>query len=127
MVQGSTKFQRAAKPVKAHNSAKITKQVMKAKKKARKGNPLAMPSASSNFHEEADLDRRLTQAINKSNEQKIAAKVIQAGQKMGTSDLTQRGKELSKAQRRAQVKRKVSRVEEKLNSLKAAAEKAGKI
>ena len=46
---------------------------------------------------------------------------------MTTSDLVQRGKELSREQRRSQVKKKVSRVEEKLRNLRAAAEKAGKV
>mmetsp|Transcript_5025 Transcript_5025/g.7679 ORF Transcript_5025/g.7679 Transcript_5025/m.7679 type:complete len:126 (+) Transcript_5025:75-452(+) len=125
MAQGSMK-KRATKPVaRSQKSAKITKQILKAKKKTKKGSSVQLPN--SKFREEAELDRRLSQAINKSNEQKIAAKVIQAGGKIGTSDIMQRGKELSKEQRRSQVKKKVTRVEEKLKAITEKAEREGKI
>lgn len=127
MVQGSSKKKSINKPVnKRVNSAKVTKQILKNKKNTPKGRPVALPSTNHRFREEAELDRKLTQAINKSNEQKIAAKVIQGGTKMKTSDIMQRGKELSREQKRSMVKKKVSRVEEKLNALKDAAEKSGR-
>ncbi len=62
--------------------------------------------------------RALTKAINKSNEQKLAAKVLQGGGFMTSSDLMKKGKELSKELRRKQVKKKLTRVEEKLAELK---------
>ena len=62
--------------------------------------------------------RELSKAISKSNEQKMSAKVIQAGGHMGLKDLVQVGKDLSREQRREQVKKKKSRVEEKLAELK---------
>ena len=65
------------------------------------------------------------QAIDKANEQKVAAKLIQGGGKLATKDIMQRGKELNKEQRRSQVKKKLSRVEEKLRDLKDKAEREG--
>lgn len=46
---------------------------------------------------------------------------------MSTTDLMQRGKELNKTTRRAQVKRKLTRVEEKLKVLKDKGIKDGMI
>jgi LysM repeat protein len=128
MVQGTSKTKALKRPVaKKLNSAKYTKQALKAKKETPRARSAALPGMNNRFREEAELDRRLTQAINKSNEQKVAAKVIQAGAKLSTTDIVQKGKELSRKQRRDQVKKKVSRVEEKLQALNQAAEKSGKI
>ena len=55
----------------------------------------------------------------------MAAKLIQGGGKLATKDIMQRGKELNKEQRRSQVKKKLSRVEEKLRDLKDKAEREG--
>lgn len=52
----------------------------------------------------------------------MSAKVLQAGGVVGLTDLLQRGKELSREQRREQLKKKKSRVEEKLKELKKQAE-----
>jgi hypothetical protein len=64
------------------------------------------------------LCRDLTKAINKANEQKMAAKVIQGGSLKLSRELLQSGKELARELRREQVKRKVGRVEQKLEELK---------
>ena len=117
MTQG---FQNKAK--KPAKSIKSMQKLVAAKKNAKKGNPIQLPKQSNIFRNEALEDRDLTKAINKVNEQKISAKVLQAGGHMKTKDLFQRGKELAKQQRRDQVKKKVTRVEEKLAELKKATE-----
>ena len=128
MVQGTSQKKSINRPVaKKLNSAKVTKQVIKSKKQTPRARGVTLPSVNNRFREEAEMDRKLTQAINKSNEQKVAARLIQSGNKIATTDLLQKGKELSKKQRRDQVKKKVSRVEEKLQALHEAAEKSGKI
>jgi thiamine kinase-like enzyme len=128
MVQGTSQKKSINRPVnKKLNSAKVTKKVLKSKKQTPRAREVALPGANNRFREEAEMDRKLTQAINKSNEQKVAARLIQSGNKIATTDILQKGKELSKKQRRDQVKKKVSRVEEKLQALHAAAEKSGKI
>ena len=112
--------------IKKTNGARVQKQIHKAKK-VLKGNPLKLPKNNNNFRHEALNDRAVSAAIDKKNVQIIAAKVIQSGGKMGTADLVKVGKELSREQRRALVKKKVGRVEEKLQALKAKAEKQGLI
>eukprot|EP00600_Ochromonadales_sp_CCMP1393_P007377 CAMPEP_0174959622 /NCGR_PEP_ID=MMETSP0004_2-20121128/3278_1 /TAXON_ID=420556 /ORGANISM="Ochromonas sp., Strain CCMP1393" /LENGTH=101 /DNA_ID=CAMNT_0016207959 /DNA_START=144 /DNA_END=449 /DNA_ORIENTATION=+ len=92
-------------------------------KQAKKGNPLQLPKGK--YRDEALDDRALSKAINKASEQKVAAKLIQDGSKLQSTDLMQKGKELSREQRRAQVKKKVGRVEQKLNELKARSEMDG--
>jgi phage pi2 protein 07 len=126
MVQGNVKKSKSARPVvKNERSAKVVQKIMKEKKLTSKGGGRTyLPN--NKFRDEAIMDRQISQAINKSNEQKIAARVIQDGGKMKASDLVQKGKELNREQRRSQVKKKVSRVEEKLKTLRAAAEKSGK-
>ena len=49
----------------------------------------------------------------------MAAKVIQDGGKMGLTDIMQKGKELNRDNKRNIVKKKIGRVEQKLNQLKA--------
>ncbi len=78
-----------------------------------------------NFRDEALDDHSLSKAIDKSNERKVAAKLIQGGGKLSTTDLLQKGKELNKDIRRSQVKKKVGRVSEKLKVLQEKAEKDG--
>mmetsp|Transcript_13824 Transcript_13824/g.23034 ORF Transcript_13824/g.23034 Transcript_13824/m.23034 type:complete len:131 (-) Transcript_13824:1088-1480(-) len=124
MVQGSMK-KSAGRPGSVHKStksAKLMKKVMKTKQ-AKKGNPLQLPKGK--YRDEALDDRALSKAINKASEQKVAAKLIQDGSKLQSTDLMQKGKELSREQRRAQVKKKVGRVEQKLNELKARSEMDG--
>ena len=120
MAQGLEKLKPNANK-KSSNSAKFVKKVIKAKV-VKKGAPLALPNNKHLFRSEAVLDRQLSRAIDKANEQKVAAKAIQDGGRMGLKDIMQKGKELNKEQKRSLVKRKVGRVEEKLNKLKAAEE-----
>ena len=73
MVQGKINKTKSARPVvKNERSAKVTKKVMKEKKKTQKGGGRQiLPSSSNKFRAEAELDKQITQAINKSNEQVI--------------------------------------------------------
>lgn len=105
-----------------HNSAKVMKRMMKMAQ-AKKGNPVQLPKKRG--REDALEELQLSKAIDKANEQKMAAKLIQAGGRMSTKDLMQRGKELNKETRRNQVKKKLTRVEEKLQELKAKADEEG--
>jgi hypothetical protein len=123
MVQGSKKL--AGRPgaiTKSSSSAKINKQILNSKK-VKKGNPLQLPTK--HFRNEALDDHALSKAIDKSNERKVAAKLIQGGGKLATTDLLQKGKELNKDLRRSQVKKKVGRVGEKLKILQEKAEREG--
>ena len=51
--------------------------------------------------------------------------MIQGGGKLSTKDILQKGKELNKANRRSQVKKKLTRVEEKLKALSEKTEREG--
>eukprot|EP01036_Dinobryon_divergens_P028480 gene28480-37431_t len=124
MVQGSKKFL-PSRPVSL--KAKAVKATHKDKKNTnpkftRKGNPLQLPKR---FRDEALDERALSKEIDKANEQKVAAKLLQGGGKVATTDLLQKGKSLNKDIRRSQVKRKLTRVEEKLNELEKKAEQEG--
>jgi hypothetical protein len=105
-------------------SAKVSKKLMHAKL-TKKGNSLELPKQK--FREEALEDRALSKAIARENEQKVAAKLIQGGGKIGIKDLMRQGKDINREVRKKQVKKKVGRVEEKLNNLKTKAEKEGLI
>ena len=112
MAQGGGKL----KPVQRKtSSAKFQKQIHKSKQ-AKKGNPIELPKNS--FRNEAIMDRQLSRAIDKASEQKVASKLVQDGGKIGLKDVLQKGKELNRENKRKLVKRKVGRVEEKLNQLK---------
>lgn len=125
MAQGNQKLSKNNKnAAKKSNSAKTKKQVLNAIK-VKKGNPLKVPST--HFRKEVLEERELTKAISKSVEQKVAAKLIQGGGKLGLKDIMQKGKELSRDLRRKQVKRKKSRMEEKLLELKQLAERDGNV
>ncbi len=123
MVQGSSKLgSRPGAFKKSGKSAKVTKQIQKSKQ-AKKGNPLQLPK--NNFRNEALDDLALSKAIDKANEKKVAAKLIQCGGKLTTTDLMSGGKEINKELRRSQVKKKIGRVAEKLKELQEKAEKEG--
>ena len=123
MVQGGKKLT-AARPgaIKKQNSAKVKKQIAN-EKKVRKGSTLKLPK--NQFRDVALEDREISKGIAKVAEQKVAVKLIQGGGKVGLKDVWAKGKELSKEIRRDQVKRKKSRVEEKLLELESIAEKTG--
>ena len=125
MVQGSKKLTGRPGVGKSSHSAQVkaAKKVMKSKKYAKKGTPLQLPKHQ--FRDEALDDHTLSKAIDKASEQKVAAKFVQSGGKLGLKDVMKAGKELHKDQRRSMVKKKVGRVEEKLKELKAKAEHDG--
>lgn len=123
MVQGSSKLSsRPGAIKKTSNSAKHNKKVLNSKK-VKKGNPMQLPNK--NFRDEALDDHALSKAIDKSNERKVAAKLIQGGGKLSTTDLLQKGKDLNKDLRRSMMKKKVGRVGEKLKVLQEKAEREG--
>lgn len=92
----------------------IKKQVKPSKVK--KGSSLKLPNGK--FREAALQDRALSKAIDKANEKKVAAKLLQAGGKLSTTDIKAAGKELNKDLKRKMLKRKLTRVEEKLQQIK---------
>jgi hypothetical protein len=127
MAQGNKKFstKRPGEVKKINkNSAKFQKQI-KRDQVVKKGAPTQLPK--NNFRNEALDDHDLSKAINKANEQKIAAKLIQDGGKLTLTDVKQRGKEFSREEKRKQLKKKVGRVAEKLKALEAKAEEKGLI
>lgn len=131
MVQGSLKLSSRPSQLKrtcksSGKSAKITKREQKSKQ-TKKGNPLQLPKQQHAFREQALEERALSKAIDKANEQKVAAKLLQGGGKLKNAELLQKGKVLNKELRRAQVKKKLSRVEEKLAALEERAEAGGLI
>eukprot|EP01041_Mallomonas_annulata_P010389 gene10389-21668_t len=119
MVQGNIKLSKS-NANKVNNSAKSKKAEAKSKT-VQKGNPRQLPKSL--FRNEALDDRDLSKAINKSSEQKVAAKLIQGGGALRTSDIRQSGKELNREHRRSVVKRKLTRIEEKLKDLQAKSDK----
>jgi hypothetical protein len=84
------------------------------------GGSIVLPKNS--FREEEILDRKLSRAIDKASEQKVAAKLIQDGCRLSLGDIMSQGKELNRERKRSIVKRKVGKVEEKLNQLKESVE-----
>jgi len=106
------------------NSGKVKAKVQKSKM-AKVGNPIIAPKKKSHFNIDYLEEKQLSKEIDRANEKKMAAKIIQDGGLLTTTDLKAKGKELNREQRRQQVKKKLTRVEEKLVSLKAKAEQAG--
>lgn len=121
MVQGLLK-KKGSSGVKKPDGARAKKALQKSKA-VTKGNPKQLPKK--NFLNEALDDRDLTKAICRASEQKVAAKLIQGGGVLSSNELRKKGKELNKEIRRDQVKKKLTRVEEKLKDLKEKAEKQG--
>ena len=126
MAQGIKKF--GSRPTGGskgqHNSGKVKAKVHKAKQ-AKVGNPVVAPKKKTHYNQDYLEEKQLSKAIDKANEQKMAAKIIQDGGLLSTTDLKAKGKELNKEQRRSQVKKKLTRVEEKLTALKSKAVKEG--
>ena len=124
MVQGSMKINSGAKNKKL-NSAKMKNKLAKAKAKTKKGNPSKHGRDRIGTREDFAEEKLLSKAIDKANEAKCAAKLLQSGGLLTTlRDTTEKGKDLNKEKRRAQVKKKVGRVEEK-QELQATAVKKG--
>jgi hypothetical protein len=126
MVQGGKKISnsRLDKLKKSSQSAKVTKKIKK-QHQTKIGNPVQIPNMKNRFRDEAITERLLSKAIDKSNEQKMAAKALQSGVRVGMADLLSKGKELNRETRRKQLKNKVGRVEEKLKELEKKAEVEG--
>jgi hypothetical protein len=116
MVQGfktSKKILAHAHPFKKTATGSLRKT--EKAKMSKKGSSLKLPNGR--FRDAALDDRDLSKAIDKANEQKVAAKLLQAGGKIAAVDLKAAGKEYNKNIRRTQLKRKLTRVEEKLKLL----------
>jgi hypothetical protein len=118
MPQGGFKRAGTAKPGRMNkaNAAKVKKHVMK-KKMALKGNPLKMPKRNTGNISEAMAEKDLSKAIARKSEAGCASKLFQDGGKITIKDTTQAGKEINREKRRDQVKKKLSRIEEKLQVL----------
>lgn len=116
MVQGtySKPKQSNLKTKKSTSGSQYTKKLHN---NAKLGNPLQLPKNNNIYLNEALTSRLLSKEINKASEQKVAAKLIQVGGKITTNDIKMRGKELSKELRKNEVKKKIGRVEAKLNNL----------
>lgn len=125
MTQGGTKNLGSRPQLKktTNKSCKIVKRVVKAAS-AKVGKQIVqLPKGR--YRDAAIDDRLLSKEIRKSSEQKVAAKLIQSGGKLTTSDILSKGKALNKVERRSQVKRKVSKVELALKALNEKAEREG--
>ena len=117
MVQGSNKLSSRPGAIKKVNGAKLKQKELKKVSKHRKGNPLKIPNNV--FRGEALVDRDVSKAIAKKSESIVASKLFQGGGKIThIKDTAQKGKELNKEKKRDMLKKKLSRVEEKLNVLK---------
>ena len=120
MVQGSMKMGSGGMSKKM-NSAKMKNKVAKAKAK-KKGNPSKHGKDRIGTKEDFVEEKILSKAIDQANEAKCAAKLLQSGGMLATlKDTTMKGKDINKEKRRAQVKKKLGRVAEKLKELKATA------
>lgn len=108
----------------AGKSAKVVKH-MKKQQMLKKGAPVQLPK--NRYLNAALEDRDLSKAIDKANEQKVAAKVIGDGGKLKLTDIIQKGKEFNREKKREELKKKVGRVQEKLKELEAKAEEKGLI
>ena len=101
-------------------NAQKARHLARQKHKTKKGNP------SSNLRQRIfsgtalSEEKELSKVIGQSSEQKVAAKLIQAGHGLSTvKDLHNKGKEMNRERRRKEVKKHVGRTESKLNDLKA--------
>lgn len=124
MVQGSLRKPSAGKPGKMKRNGAKQKQMVAKKKAVKKGAPLQLPkSTNKRFYNDYVDEHVLSRAIAKANEQKVAAKLLQSGSKLVMKDLVDKGKELNRETRRDKLKKKVSRVEEKIQKIRAKQER----
>ena len=125
MAQGGlNKRKMGKKVVRNTKSAKVQQKIMKAKKNTKSGLATKLPNKA--FRGEAMMDRQLSKEIGKKCEKIVSAKLVQTGAKLSLSDLQAKGKDLARDIRRKQVKKKVSRVEEKLKVMIQDSENGGK-
>ena len=66
---------------------------------------------------EAKDERALSKEIARASESKVAAKLLQNGSKLNMNDLMSKGKEINREKRRNELKKKVSKVDQKINRL----------
>ncbi|CAM9522471.1 unnamed protein product, partial [Discosporangium mesarthrocarpum] len=123
MVQGSFKSGSKALKVKGkpRKGGKVTSQsnrkVNKAKFAAKKGSATQMPKQAKQ-RQAAKEEKKTTKMINSYNEQQMAARCFQNQEKLTLKDVSEKGRELARDIRRTQVKKKKTRVEEKLAKAK---------
>eukprot|EP00640_Fibrocapsa_japonica_P006053 CAMPEP_0113936266 /NCGR_PEP_ID=MMETSP1339-20121228/3218_1 /TAXON_ID=94617 /ORGANISM="Fibrocapsa japonica" /LENGTH=120 /DNA_ID=CAMNT_0000938677 /DNA_START=31 /DNA_END=393 /DNA_ORIENTATION=+ /assembly_acc=CAM_ASM_000762 len=110
MPQGSLKSKKKAPKVVVHGK--------KRHGKVKKGNPTKFSSKKAGNYAYKD-NKAISRAINKKNEQATAAKALQSGAHLNITDVKTSGKELVKEIRRNMLKKKSSRIEEKLEKAKA--------
>lgn len=115
MVQ-SFKKSSSGRPVAKANAAKFKKRENKAKQ-AKLGSTLKLPNQKSQWLDQALDARALSKEIAKSVEIKVAAKVLQGGGKIGIQELSAKAKLMNRDSRRNQLKKRTTRVEEKLKVL----------
>mmetsp|Transcript_36106 Transcript_36106/g.52889 ORF Transcript_36106/g.52889 Transcript_36106/m.52889 type:complete len:132 (+) Transcript_36106:28-423(+) len=104
--------------------AKVKAQTKKQRERlVRKGNP-GQKAKTSQRKLQAIEQSAITKEINKKNEQMLAGKAIQGGDTLFMRELKTKGKEITKEIRRNALKKKESRIEEKLAKAK---EKLGRL
>ncbi len=130
MAQGSFRSSQKGAKKANQNAAKFKKRAAK-DKLTRLGNPVQLPKntteAGRAHLEEALLNRELSKKIGIAAEARVAGKTIQAGSKLEMHDIVAAGKAVNREKRRDEVKKKVGRVQEKLNALREKADAAGLI
>jgi len=100
---------------------KAKKAQVKQAKYAKKGSSLKLPK--NHNRDEALDDQLLSREIAKASEKKTAGKLLQNGSHLKMTDLTQKGKEVNREAKRLLLKKKVSRVEEKIKVIQAKQER----
>ncbi|CAM9868286.1 unnamed protein product, partial [Ascophyllum nodosum] len=123
MAQGS--FKKSAgvprtkgKAGKANTAAKSKRLVNKGKTAVKKGS-WVMPPKQQTRREAAKEETATTKMINSSIERQAAAKCFQNHEKLYLSDVKESGRELARDIKRKSLKRKKTRIEEKLEKAKS--------
>ena len=113
MAQGF-KNKGSSRPVKKSKGSLIRKAQAN-RGKMNKGSVVKLPKK--HFVLEAKDDRALSKEIAKASESKVAAKLLQNGSKLAMTDLMSKGKQINREKRRNELKKKVSKVDQKINRL----------
>jgi hypothetical protein len=122
MVQGGKKLIGKAGVTKSKSvtAAQKARHLARLKHKTKKGNPSVNQRQRVYSGTASGEEEQLSKVIAQSNEEKVAAKLVQAGGRLSTvEDLHVKGKDINKARRREEMKKKVGRTEAKLLELKA--------
>ena len=115
MAQGFKNKGSGGRPIKK-SKGQVAKKIHNKKAYAKKGSSLKMPKKGLHIFEAAD-DRALSKEIAKASEGKVAAKLLQDGAKLKMNDLVSKGKEINRDKRRDELKKKVSKTDEKIRKL----------